>query len=110
MNGTNTDRAAAGKTVHFTVAPEAGYELTSLILTDADENNIAFSKIGDMDYCFTMPASVAIIESTFDECSQVPALPETGDSFSPMLWFAISLLSMAGIVLLRKKKYNSSIT
>lgn len=35
-----------------------------------------------------------------------PVLPETGDSSTPMLWLAMSMLSMLGILLMRKKAYS----
>jgi len=38
--------------------------------------------------------------------SKAPVLPETGDSSTPALWLAISILSMLGILLLRRKAYR----
>lgn len=34
-----------------------------------------------------------------------PVLPETGDSSTPVLWLAMSMLSILGVLLLRKKAY-----
>lgn len=38
--------------------------------------------------------------------SKVPEMPQTADSSSPLLWLASGILSMLGIVLLRKRAYS----
>lgn len=106
VDGTNMDRAMKETTVRFEVAAEAGYELDALSVVDDDGNDIALNKLGDSAYTFTMPASAVYITADFNECVKVPVLPQTGDSSAPILWLTMSILSVAGIALLRKKAYN----
>lgn len=106
VDSTNADKAMKDKTVRLTVVPDANHELGSLTVADADENAIALSKAGDSDYAFTMPASVVYVTASFNECAKPPVLPETGDPSAPMLWLAMSILSVTGFLLLRKKAYS----
>lgn len=48
----------------------------------------------------------AISDMAVLHVSSIPALPETGDSSTPLLWLAMCVLSLAGIVLVRKKSYG----
>jgi len=106
VDGTNADRAMAEKTVCLTAAPEAGYELGTLTVTTEDENDVALSKAGDLDYRFTMPESVIYVTASFRACAKAPLPPETGDSSALMLWLAMSILSAVGVLLMRKKAYG----
>ena len=106
VDGTNADRAMKETTVRFEVTVEAGYELAALSVVDEDGNDVALNRLGDSAYTFTMPASVVYITAEFNECVKVPVPPQTGDSSAPILWLTMSILSAAGIALLRKKAYN----
>jgi hypothetical protein len=52
-----------GTTVTFTVTPDAGYGVESVIVTDADDNSVAKS-VNNGVYSFTMPASPVTITVT----------------------------------------------
>lgn len=106
VDGTNANKAMEKETVCLTVAPEANYELGTLTVTSEDGSDIALSKVGNSDYRFTMPASVIYVTASFNECTKIPVLPETGDPSAPTLWLSMSILSMAGVLLLRKKAYS----
>lgn len=106
VDSKSVDRAMENQTVCLTVVPEANHELDTLTVTLEDDTPVALRKIGDFDYQFTMPANVVFVTAIFNECMQVPVLPETGDHSVPMLWLAMSILSVAGIVLLQKKAYG----
>ena len=106
VDGTNADRAMAEKTVCLTVTPEAGYELDTLAVTTEDGNDVALNKVGDLDFRFTMPESVVYVTASFRACAAAPLPPETGDSSTLMLWLALSMLSAAGVLLMRKKAYG----
>lgn len=101
-----TDKAMADETVRLTVVPETGFELTALTAADADGSAVALSRVGEHDYRFSMPANVVYITAAFNECPPVQEPPATGDPSSPALWLAMSILSMAGMLLLRKKAYS----
>ena len=52
-----------GTTVTFTVTPDAGYGVESVVITDADDNSVAKS-VNNGVYSFTMPASPVTITVT----------------------------------------------
>ena len=68
--------ATAGSAVTLTVAPEEGYELASLTVTDYLGNQIALSGSGSR-YAFTMPASQVKVEAVFAPAGEKPGLPFT---------------------------------
>ncbi len=73
-NGTVTadpTSAVEGATVTLTVTPDEGYQLASLTVTDANENNVAVS-----ENTFVMPAANVIVTATFE---QKPAVSTTAD-------------------------------
>jgi len=70
-------------------------------VTDLDCDGFKYyCKVTDQ-YGNTINSNEAVLHVT-----TAPVLPETGDSSTPMLWLAMSILSMAGILLLRKKAYS----
>ena len=67
-NGTVTvspKNAASGSTVTITVAPDSGYTLETLIVTDKNGNELKLTNKGDGKYTFTMPASMVTVTATF---------------------------------------------
>ena len=57
----------AGATVTLTAAPEEGYRLTSLTVTDKNGKTVTLNDKGDGSYTFTMPASAVTVKATFGE-------------------------------------------
>lgn len=69
--------------------------------TDLDCDGFQYGcRIGDQ-HGNTLQSDVAVLH-----VSALPELPETGDSATSMLWLAMSILSLAGILLLRRKAYR----
>lgn len=56
--------AAAGTAVVFTVSPDAGYTLQSIVITDASGNTVPYTVSGS-EYVFVMPNSKVIINAVF---------------------------------------------
>ncbi len=70
-------------------------------VTDLDCNGFKYyCKVTDQ-YGNTINSNEAVLHVT-----TTPVLPETGDSSTPMLWLAMSMLSMLGILFMRKKAYS----
>ena len=59
--------AAAGTTVTVTVAPDKGYTLETLTVTDAGGREVALTAQGDGKYTFKMPSSKVTVKATFME-------------------------------------------
>lgn len=55
----------AGSQVTLTVAPDQGYKLNSLTVTDAKGNTVSLSNKGDGKYIFTMPNSKVSLNVSF---------------------------------------------
>ena len=70
-------------------------------VTDLECDGFQYGCLITDQYGNTLKSDVAVLH-----VSKVPVLPETGDSSTPMLWLAMSILSMACILLLRKKAYS----
>lgn len=67
-NGTvtaNRTSASRGTTVTLTAAPDEGYQLASLAVTNKDGKAIALHDQGNGQYTFTMPASPVTVKATF---------------------------------------------
>ena len=68
IHGTvSADKTTAQKdeTVTLTVAPSDDYELDSISVKDADNNDIATTKLTEMSYTFVMPESNVTVSATF---------------------------------------------
>ena len=63
----NPSSAKKGQTVTLTAAPDPGYELTSLTVTDTAGKNIELSNKGSGQYTFTMPNSQVSINAVFQK-------------------------------------------
>jgi len=78
-NGTvtvNPRNAAKDATVTITVAPNQGYHLESLTVTDKDGNTIELTKVDATKYTFKMPASRVEVKAVFAE-GEAPAVSFT---------------------------------
>ena len=58
-------RASSGTTVTITVTPDEGYELASLVVTDASGNRQVLTAKGEGVFTFTMPGSNATVAAVF---------------------------------------------
>lgn len=61
----NRSYASSGSTVTLTVAPEDGYVLDGLTVTDSQGNNIEVVDKGDSTYTFKMPSRAVTVEAVF---------------------------------------------
>ena len=68
-----TDRRYAGRgdTVTITVAPDSGYVLETLVVTDKNGSELKLTAQGGGKYAFTMPGSKVEIKATFMEDNSV---------------------------------------
>lgn len=64
--------ASQGSTVTLTVKPDAGYELSELIVTDSRGNEIDLTDKGDGKFTFTMPGRAVTVEAIFAEIEEEP--------------------------------------
>ena len=67
-NGTVTvkpDQARYGQTVTITAQPDKGYQVGSVIVTDANGGKVTVTSKGDGTYTFIMPDSKVTVEVTF---------------------------------------------
>ncbi len=67
-NGTvqaSTEEAAPGETVTLILAPEEGYQVDSVSVTDADGNPVKLTNNGDGTYTFIVPESAVTVNATF---------------------------------------------
>lgn len=86
--------ARAGATVTLTVEADEGYELASLLVTDAEGNNVALTET-DGAYTFTMPASAVTVTAAFAAVEPEPwenpfVDVAEGDWFYPAVEFVAS--------------------
>jgi LPXTG-motif cell wall-anchored protein len=77
-----------------------GSEYTTSVVDLECDGFKYYCKVTDQ-YGNTINSNEAVLHVT-----TAPILPETGDSSTPMLWLALSMLSMLGILLMRKKAYS----
>ena len=61
----NTKSAVKGETITLTVAPDKGYTLETLTVTDKNGKEIELTNKGDGKYTFKMPASKVSVKATF---------------------------------------------
>ena len=81
----STSRAPAGSMVTVTIAPDEGYELYGLMITDRNGNEVKPAKVSDTRYTFKMPASGVEIWASFRELYTGP-LPFT--DVAENAWYA----------------------
>ena len=80
--------ASKGATVTITVAPNEGYELGSLTVTDANGNRISLTNAGDSKYTFTMPSSKVTVTANFTAVEEVPEQVGSFTDVNTDDWFA----------------------
>ncbi len=87
--------AEEGDTVTLTVAPDSGYELSGLAVTDKNGTAIELVKVSDTVYTFTMPADKATVTPAFaeigsDDRNDSPFADVSSDAYyyDAVLWAA----------------------
>ena len=80
--------ASKGATVTITVAPNEGYELGSLTVTDANGNRISLTNAGDGKYTFTMPSSKVTVTANFTAVEEIPGQVGSFTDVNTDDWFA----------------------
>lgn len=78
-------QAAQGKVVTLTAAPNSGYTLQSLRVTDATGKTVSLTDLGGGKYTFVMPASAVTVSASFAAQAVDPASP-FGD-VAPGTWY-----------------------
>lgn len=68
-------QAAQGKVITLTAAPNSGYTLKSLRVTDATGKAVALTNLGSGKYTFVMPASAVTVAASFAAEPVAPASP-----------------------------------
>lgn len=61
------DSTYQGDTVTLTASPDSGKSLTNLAVKDADNQDVATTKVSDTTYTFVMPSSAVTVTPTFAE-------------------------------------------
>ncbi len=59
------DSTYQGDTVTLTASPDSGKSLTNLAVKDADNHDVATTKVSDTTYTFVMPSSAVTVTPTF---------------------------------------------
>lgn len=83
-NGTVTvssKSASKGATVTITVAPNSGYALSTLTVTDKDGKEIELTKVNDTKYTFKMPASKVTVKAAFVADNTLPFADVAADAW-----------------------------
>ena len=68
----NRRTASVGSTVTLTVAPDEGYQLADLTVTDRNGKEIPLDRQEDGRYTFTMPGSTVTVEASFVPAADLP--------------------------------------
>ena len=98
-------------TVKFTITPEDGYTIDTIIIKDSNDNEITFKKTSNKsEYSFVMPDSDVVITPTYRklESINVPDTvknPNTGTGISIIIIFMLIISSITYIIFKRKKNY-----
>lgn len=75
--------ASHGRTISIIATPNAGYELSSLEVVDANKNNINLTSKDNKQYTFTMPNSAVEINAKFQAISNSKAeLPQLSSTWN----------------------------
>ncbi|MCD7743435.1 MAG: S-layer homology domain-containing protein [Oscillospiraceae bacterium] len=75
--------AARGATVTLTVAPDAGYELDSMAVTNASTDaSVTLTEVSDTQYTFTMPAADVTVAASFAAVSGAAAHDCSSEQFA----------------------------
>ena len=83
--------ASEGSTVTITAAPDTGYRLDKLTVTDKHGNEVSLIDNGNGTYTFTMPASQVSISASFIALEvPAPALPFTDVTTSDWFYDAVA--------------------
>lgn len=72
----STKKTEKDSTITLTVAPDEGYELSKLKVTDKNNETIKLTEKNNGKYTFTMPASTIIVKASFSEIENVSGILE----------------------------------
>ena len=78
--------AYKGTTITITIAPDAGYELAKLIVTDSRGNAVAVTKASDNTYTFKMPASKITVKAAFAVANPFEDVSSDAYYYDAVLW------------------------
>ncbi len=67
------DASVKGRPITVTVTPDEGYALDTLSIVDADGNELAYEKLSETEYQFTMVMSNIMVNASFAEIAPVEA-------------------------------------
>ena len=74
--------AARGQTVTLTAAPETGYRLGKLTVTDKNDTAVPLSDLGGGKYRFTMPGAAVTVSAAFSPLSaDLPFIDVSSDAY-----------------------------
>lgn len=91
-------RAQQGTVVTVTVEPDEGYQLGSLVVTDADNNELELTETEDGSYTFTMPASRVTVTAAFQEMTDGSPLPFTDVNTEDWFYQAVQYVYDNGLM------------
>jgi len=99
----STYSASYGDVISFTITPDAGYEMDTVIVTTDDRMRAVIPLTGNS---FVMPAGNVMITASFKQKIVVvaPATPNTGVTGSMLPWIGVMAVAAGASTLLRKKK------
>lgn len=102
-NDVDPEKIDEGDTVYFTISITEGYMMTNLVITDEEGNEVEYTKVGDNEYEFVMPATNVLINPTFKEKNIVNIItnPYTGNKIIIVL---LSLVLLGFFVYYLKDK------
>ncbi|MCD8006850.1 MAG: hypothetical protein LUF29_07800 [Oscillospiraceae bacterium] len=81
VTASQTTRIEAGATVTLTVAADTDYQLDSLVVTDANGDEVTLTDNGDGTYSFTMPSSNVTVTATFGYADGILYIFKGADTF-----------------------------
>lgn len=91
-------QAVPGKVITLTAAPNAGYVLQSLQVTDASGKAVALTHQSGSKYTFTMPASAVTVSAVFAAEATQPQMPFTDVPVGSWYYDAVQYVYEEGLM------------